>query len=187
MRLTTPDYGRNRLIDVTHTQGNVLDYITLAEAKLWLRVDGDEEDDQITELLDEAVQQAEQVTGRSLTEKTYTATYATFSAEVPVPFAPIDEIISVHRLNQGEEVEITGYYVIADRLRFETVYGDSHPYYQQGLKIVYTAKVDSVPVKTAIKQMLLTNYEDRQDNADSIMQVPSNSRKKLMKFKRYVN
>lgn len=185
MSLTTPDYGRNRLVDVTHTQGDALDYITLAEAKLWLRVDGDDEDDLIEEALDDVIGQAETMMARSLIEKTYTATYATFSAEVPVPFAPIDEIISVHRINQGEEVEITGYYVIADRLRFETVYGDSHPYYQQGLKIIYTAKADSVPVKTAIKQMLLTNYEDRQDNADSIMEVPSNSRKKLMRFRRY--
>jgi len=186
MRLTTPDYGRNRLIEVVSSDPKG-EYISLSNAKLWLRKDGDDEDDLITEALDDVIGQAETMMGRSLIEKTYTATYATFSAEVPVPFAPIDEIISVHRLNQGEETAITGYYVIADRLRFETVYGDSHPYYQQGLKIVYTAKADSVPVKTAIKQMLLTNYEDRQDNADSIMQVPSNSRKKLLKFKRYVN
>jgi len=185
MRLTTPNYGYNRLISVTHEDIAAGDYIALAEAKLWLRVDHDEEDSLIQELLGDAIAQAETIMGRSLIEKTYTAIWASFSAEVPVPFAPIDEIISVHRINQGEEVEITGYYVIADRLRFETVYGDSHPYYQQGLKVVYTAKADSVPVKTAIKQMLLTNYEDRQDNADSIMEVPSNSRKKLMRFRRY--
>lgn len=186
MSLITPDYGRNRLIEVVPSDPEG-EYISLSDAKLWLRKDGDDEDDLIEEALDDVIGQAETMMGRSLIEKTYTATYATFSAEVPVPFAPIDEIISVHRINQGEEVEITGYYVIADRLRFETVYGDSHPYYQQGLKIVYAAKADNVPVKTAIKQMLLTNYEDRQDNADSIMQVPSNSRKKLLKFKRYVN
>lgn len=186
MRLTTPDYGVNRLLDVTSSDSEG-DFVSLEQAKLWLRKDGDDEDALIEDLVNESVSHSENVLNRSLIAKTYTATWSSFSAEVPVPFSPIDEIISIHRIDKGEEVEITDYYVIADRIRFDKTYGVTNPYYQQGLKVVYKAKADDVPVKSAIKQMILTNYEDRQDNADQIMEVPSNSRKKLMRYKRYVN
>src|SRR5690554_5454476 len=112
MRLTTPDYGHNRLIEVVSSDPEG-EYISLSDAKLWLRKDGDDEDDLVSEALEDVIGQAETMMGRSLIEKTYTATYATFSAEVPVPFAPIDEIVSVHKIDKGEEIEITDYYVIA--------------------------------------------------------------------------
>lgn len=186
MRLTTPDYGVNRLRSVESSDSSGA-YITLPDAKLWLRKDGNDEDTLIKDLINAAVAEAESILGRSLVEKRYTAIWTTFSAEVVLPFTPVSEIISVERIDRGELKEITGYYRIADSLRFEKVYGVSSPYYQQGLKVVYDAGVSDVGVKSAIKQMILTNYEDRQDNADQIMEVPSNSRKKLLRFKRYVN
>lgn len=186
MRLTTLDFGVNRLRSV-ESENATGEYVTLAEAKLWLRVDGDDEDSLIQGLIDDAVAEAERILNRSLIEKRYTAIWATFSAEVPLPFTPVSEIISVERINKGELEEITDFYSIADALRFEKTYGYESPYYQQGLKVVYDAGVSDVGVKSAVKQMILTNYEDRQDNADNIMEIPSNSRKKLLRFKRYVN
>lgn len=185
MKLITPDFGRNALNQVTQSNESG-DYVTLAQAKLWCKAN-DDEDALIQGLIDDAVRSAEQTMGRSLISKRYTAIWDSFSADVRVPFTPVSEIVSIHRLDRGEEIEVTAYYRIGDSLRFDKVYGYSHPYYQQGLKVVYDAGIDDVSVTGAIKQMILTNYEDRQDNADNIMEVPSSSRKKLIQYKRYVN
>lgn len=180
MRLTTPDYGKNRLVKVD--SADVSDeYITLTQAKLWLRKDGTDEDTLIQEALNEAIETAETMLGRSLREKRYTAIWSEFKIEVPLPYVPVSEIVSVQRIDGNGDFEtITDYYLLGDSIIFKKRYSG-------GLKVVYDTGVDSSPVKGAIKQMLLTNYEDRQDNAEMIMEIPSNSRKKLMRYKRYVN
>ena len=180
MRLTTPDYGKNRLQSVESSDDSGV-YISLDQAKLWLRKDGTDEDALIQEALDEAIETAESILWRSLKAKTYTAIWSEFTLEVPLPFVPVSEITSVQRIDSdGELKNITDYHVLADSIIFRKRYTG-------GLKVVYDSGVDNSPVKGAIKQMLLTNYEDRSDQADQIMEVPSNSRKKLMRFKRYVN
>ena len=71
--------------------------ISLARAKSWLRVDGTDEDDSITELIAEAYSEAERRTGRLLREATAELTMDSLPRrrqELAVPFAPLRSVTS---------------------------------------------------------------------------------------------
>lgn len=69
--------------------------ITLAEAKLHLRVDHDEEDAYITALITAATEQAEQRTGRALMPQAWLLTLDYFPAEIELTRLPVQTIVSV--------------------------------------------------------------------------------------------
>ena len=79
MRLTTPDYGVNRFLDVTSSDSEG-DFVSFEEAKLWLRKDGDDENALIEDLVNESVSHSENVLNRSLIAKTYTATWSSLAS-----------------------------------------------------------------------------------------------------------
>lgn len=69
--------------------------ITLAEAKLHLRVDGTAEDDLIGGLITAARQHVEQQTGLLLMPQTIEVTLECWSREILLPRAPIDAVESI--------------------------------------------------------------------------------------------
>lgn len=81
--------------------------ITLAEAKLHLRVDHSTDDDLITELIQTAREEAEKVLGRSLITQTWERRLDAFPAsEIQLGWPPVQSITSVIYVD-GDGTEIT--------------------------------------------------------------------------------
>lgn len=82
--------------------------LTLVEAKAFLRVDHDEEDDLITLLLKAATQNAEQFLGRGLIDQTWDFYLDEFpDDEIEIPLPPLIEVIGVfYRDADGVEQEL---------------------------------------------------------------------------------
>ena len=76
--------------------------ITLDRAKGWLRIDGDDENDTITELIAEAYSELERRTGRLLREATADLTMDSLPhrrQELALPFAPLRSVVSLDYLD----------------------------------------------------------------------------------------
>lgn len=74
--------------------------ITLAEAKLHLRVDGTDEDALITALIVAARQSAEHITGRSLMPQTWELALDEFDSAIYLPKPPLVSVTSVKYLDE---------------------------------------------------------------------------------------
>jgi uncharacterized phiE125 gp8 family phage protein len=69
--------------------------VTLAEAKLHLRVDSTDEDTLITALITAATEMCEQATGRALMTQTWLLTLDEFPAEIELTRVPVQSVTSV--------------------------------------------------------------------------------------------
>lgn len=69
--------------------------LTLAEAKLHLRVDGTDEDAMIIALIGAAVDMCQQITGRSLMTQAWKLTIGDFADEIKLPWPRVQEVQSV--------------------------------------------------------------------------------------------
>lgn len=81
--------------------------VSLEEAKLHLRVDGNDEDALISGLLGAAVSHLDGWTGslgRALAEQTWRADYDAFCRDMQIPLMPVTEIVSVTWRNQGGQI-----------------------------------------------------------------------------------
>ena len=192
MSLTTPDYGKAVLVrrefEALEQYDNAI--ITLTQAKLWAGVDGDELDGIIDDNIQEAMDLVQEELNLSLNIRKVTATFESFAAETRLPNGPVVDVLSVKRLDKGEVHDIEGWYRRGDSIYFETVYGYEHPYYRQGLEVEYLAGFWEVPagLRAGIRQMMLTILNDREDvimGGVGMSEIPSNSRRKLMKYRRY--
>lgn len=85
--------------------------VTLAEAKTHLRVDYSTEDAYITALIVAAREYCEQITGRCLAQRTFTATldeFPAYGADIVVPRAPLVSVQSLsYRDGNGVAVTMT--------------------------------------------------------------------------------
>ena len=190
MRLTTPDYGRAILVrrEFESLEQYDNDIITLPEAKIWAAVDGDDIDFIIDSNIREAIDLVQEELNLSLNIRKVTATYESFAAETKLPNGPVVDVLSVTRLDKDQAHDVTGWYRRGDSIYFERVYGYEHPYYRQGLEVEYLAGYLQIPVglKAGIRQMMLTILNDREDTVlGGVTEIPSNSRRKLMKYRRY--
>ena len=190
MSLTTPNYGRAVLVkrefEPLEQYDNTI--IGLTEAKLWAGVDGNELDGIIDSNIAEAIDLVQEELNLSLNIRKVTATFESFAAETKLPNGPVVDVLSVKRLDKAESDDVDGWYRRGDSLYFETVYGYEHPYYRQGLEVEYLAGFLEIPkgLKAGIRQMMLTILNDREDTVmGGVTEIPSNSRKKLMKYRRY--
>lgn len=136
--------------------------VTLEEAKLHLRVDGDDDDTLIEALIAASRDYCERFTGLALSEQTLEFTVDA-SDEVFLPLAPVTSITSVTSLVDNVEtvlVDATDYWANIDCLPAQIKLFDA---YVGVLKIVYTSAPDSVPplVKSALLLKLGMLYSDR--------------------------
>lgn len=81
------------------TTAPTIEPVSLAEAKLWLKVDGDDDDDLIGSLITAATDYCQQYEGRAYIEQTITAFINTFAKVVNLPMSPVLSITSVHYLD----------------------------------------------------------------------------------------
>jgi len=190
MSLTTPDYGKAVLVRREFEALEQYDdaIITLTQAKLWAGVDGDELDGIIYDNIQEAIDLVQEELNLSLNIRKVTATFESFAAETRLPNGPVVDVLSVTKLDGDDTETITGYYTRGDSIYFDTVYGYEHPYYRQGLEVEYLAGFWTIPagLRAGIRQMMLTILNDREDTVlGGVTEIPSNSRRKLMKYRRY--
>lgn len=183
MRLKTTSQGTNELDKVTFSSQGAMP-VSVADAKLWMRREGvTAEDNLITDLIEDVVDEFMKLTNSSLISQTITAVYSAYGREINLPYAPIATITSVKTLDEGTETTLTvtdDYYLQGDTLFMKNLQ-------DTGLEVVYTSNGDFPNgLRNAVFQALLTNYNDREDNVlGGVTKIPNNSRKKALRYKRY--
>lgn len=189
MRLSTTTYGKTTLEDVSFSDASDSGF-NMSIVKNWLKVTTSADDTLIANLIDETISQFQEMLNCSIVSQTVTAEYSEYGREVKLPYGPVTELTTVKKRDKGnlETIESDDYYLIGDRLVFNTVETSEDPFYKMGLQVVYSAGYSTIPagLQQAILQAITTNYVDREDNAmDRITKIPSNSRKKAMKWRRF--
>jgi uncharacterized phiE125 gp8 family phage protein len=129
---------------LARTSEPAIEPVSLAEAKLYLRIDSSDEDTLIEGLIAAARLMAEEMTGRSLVTQGWGATYGEeVPAYVPLPFGPVQSITAVALIDEaGDEtlMDASGYSLNAactalcfewlpdafrTEIRYVTGYGDA--------------------------------------------------------------
>jgi uncharacterized phiE125 gp8 family phage protein len=96
--------------------------VTLAEAKLHLRVDSTDEDTLITALITAATEMCEQATGRALMTQTWELTQDAFDDQMILTRVPVQSITSVSYLNES------GNLIVLDPLAYDLYNADDYGY-----------------------------------------------------------
>lgn len=165
--------------------------ITVSEAKAWLRVDHDDEDDLISGLITAARMQIEEWTSRALLTQTivWTMSEATMGTPSPaidwpvyraldMPRSPVQAIVSVKQTggSDGTVTTLTTNDYVADlardpaALRFNTQPASWLGNVQIEYRAGYGTSGASVPapLKVALKMLMAHLYEHRGDTPDDI-------------------
>lgn len=150
--------------------------VTLQEAKDYMRISSNAEDDLIEELITSARERIEKFTGLSLGEKTLKAYWFYFHIPAEIPYGPITAINSVVDDNDVE-LEYT-----ARGLQYKTL----EAYSTQGLTIEYEAGFTVAPkgLKLAILKQVSTDYENRENYSiyDQAYELSSDARRQAQPY-----
>jgi hypothetical protein len=153
--------------------------VSLSDAKLYARIDGNVEDIIIDDIIRSAMADFETFTGKLFFERTVTCTFESEGyALLILPYKPVVSITSVQK--DGEDVE---YEQKGDRLEVDSD-GEIEVVYECGL----FEDQDSVDggARLGIYKYVTSNYEDRQDVAAmGISEMPNSSRKHWMRYKNF--
>lgn len=161
------------------TQTKPDDYpTTYAEAKAHLRLDDDSEQDYVTDLIAAATAYAENIMGRSLMQRTITATYFAYATPLDLTYLPRGPVISITSVTDanGRDIENSVLEAAGNYSRLRVNNGYSFPV---NLTVVYEAGYDSaddIPddIKHAIKMHVNHLYLYREPvTAGRIEKVPS--------------
>jgi uncharacterized phiE125 gp8 family phage protein len=186
--LYTPSNGSFTGYSVQLATGAVTEPITLQEAKDYARIDGFSEDALITSLITMARTHCESYTGKCIVPKTVTITSFTYPYMFQMPYGPLTNELNITKcvtLDQnGVETPLT-YQVNAGLFPKIAILGGPQSY---KFKLVYTAGFGVVPedIKLAIKMMVNTLYERREDFSDlQAIESPLGVKALLMPYKTY--
>jgi uncharacterized phiE125 gp8 family phage protein len=150
--------------------------VTLQEAKDYMRISSDSENDLIEELITSARERIEKYTGLSLGLKTLKAYWFYFHVPAEIPYGPVTAINSVVDDNDVE-LEYT-----ARGLQYKTL----EAYSTQGLAIEYEAGFAVCPkgLKLAILKQVSTDYENRENYSiyDQAYELSSDARRQAMPY-----
>lgn len=179
--LKTYHFGNTILDKVEFSSKDDVD-LSFLDVKDWAKsVDAD--DSVLTDVMYGVVDEYSQMLNASLVDQTVTATFQSYGKEVKLPYSPVISVTTVKSLDEGvkTDIETDNYYLQGDSLFFEVLENT-------GLEVVYEAGYGTLPsgLKQALKQAILTAYNDREDNAlGGVSNIPSNSRKRALRYKRY--
>lgn len=95
----------NLVLDIQFSAESATEPVSLQQAKNWLKVDIDDDDALITELITSARQDCENYLCMSLIARTVTACLNIGLGEIPLPYGPINDVISVKNIATGEMIE----------------------------------------------------------------------------------
>lgn len=144
--------------------------ITLAEAKLFMRILEDDDDALITSMIVGAREYAENYTNRQLMPATFELTLNSFAQDLQIPKAPLNSITKI------EYMDVDGMYQTLDTSLYYS-YGEngtSKLHFESGLptfkddkravKITFTSGYTTVPssIVSFIKVLVSTMYENRE-------------------------
>ena len=141
--------------------------VTLAEMKNVLRVNHDNDDNYIVSLLRGVEEEITGVINRSITERSWQASYSSAPQAVKLPFGPVSAITLVERITTDgtrETIPSTDYYLEVDAFPDTLTFRS----WELGRIIVtYTAgyEANEVParIRPAIFQEVALQYKNRQD------------------------
>ena len=161
--------------------------VSLAEAKLHLRVDGTDEDTLITSMITAATETAEQITGRAIMPQTWLLTLDAFEDELVLTRVPVASIVSVTYTDpDGVELALStgSNWRLLDLddyapARIVPVYGYSWPATRAQAEVVgveYVAGYANAaavpePIKAWIKLTVSAMYENREAESYSTRAV----------------
>ena len=166
----------------------IVEPVTLAEAKEYARIDGSSEDTLITSLIKAARLHCESFTGKSLIPKTVTVTSFTYPYQFQMPYGPLlseNNVTKCVTLDQNAVETTLNYQVNAGLYPKLFILGGAQSY---KFKLIYTAGFTTVPedIKLAIKMMVNTLYERREDFSDlQAIESPLGVKALLMPYKTY--
>ena len=152
--------------------------VTVAEAKLWCKVTGTEEDSIFTIMVKSAREALEKYTGCSFGAKGIHSTWLEMpdDNEIELPYGPIISIDAVYKIDEeGTEEALTlntDYWVFGDQdavIKFNTFWS-SGVKTQRTVRVEYTAgygnsATEELPaaLKLAVLKQIATDYEFRED------------------------
>lgn len=169
---------------LTRVTAPTLEPITLAEAKLFLRVDGDVEDSLISALMATAREAAEQFTGKSFITQTWRVGFAGEAPEtINLPMSPVQAVVSVETVDAfGLHTTIANnlYHLHTDAAKLEC---DATLTGSQVLITYRTGYGDSSthvphPIRHALLVHVAALYDDRDAQA-----IPANVRTLLAPYR----
>lgn len=151
--------------------------VTSSDVNAWAKTSGVDYADLIAECID----LAEREHNFSIIAKTCVATYHGDGGNVArLPFGPVIAVSSITA--DGVVVDSDNYELIGNEVIFE--FGQ-----YETVVVNYTTGFGTVPVgiELGLKKMILSNYEDRQDNVigTGVAKFPNHSRKLFMPYRNY--
>jgi len=150
--------------------------VTLQEAKDYMRISSNAEDDLIEELITSARERIEKFTGLSLGEKTLKAYWFYYHIPSEIPYGPVTLINSVVDDNDVD-VEYT-----ARGLQYKVL----EAYSTVGLTIEYEAGFAVAPkgLKLAILKQVSTDYENRENYSiyDQAYELSSDAKRQAQPY-----
>lgn len=153
----------NFIIDSSLTDtGTVVEPVTLAEAKLYIRVTNSVDDNQISLMIKQAREAVEVGTGLSLIAKTAVVWFTNFDGNFNLPYGPVNSFTSLYDQNNNA-------IIAADY----TLVGGKFPQLQRplfrNLKATYTVGYTTIPndLKIAILDQVSYDYENRGLDSDT--------------------
>lgn len=141
--------------------------VTVAEFKLWAKLDtGSLDDDIITDLIATARQQCEDYTGMSIVARTVTAQLNNSCGGIFLPYCPFISLVSIKDY-AGNVIDTTGY-ELSNKYTPSLLFPQLLTPWSDNVTLVYTAGYGLPPAKiiTAIKQQTFFLYENRGENPE---------------------
>jgi hypothetical protein len=159
--------------DITNLSDPTGQVITLTEAKNYLKVDYNEDDDLINSLILSAQKRLEQYAGIAFNERTL-QTIAYVDNFIELPYAPISTILSVEVFIANEWVMLTqgsDYYVVGST--YTKIYFIS--YFSSEFRFTYMCGFECLPdnIKIANLKMISDLYEYRESSVESTKPSPN--------------
>ena len=183
-----------------HTAPSV-EPVTLTEAKNYMKVDYTNDATLIEDvLIPSARQMVEKMINKALITQTLKAYYTSFGEVVDLPYAPVQSVSSVKRIQQNTTTTLTAdsdYYVqgLDEKFLLITSPYNSPPGYSpsdtlKGAELLveyvagYGAAASDVPasIKEAIRKIVAFNYENRNED-EAGLEIPSSAKNLLNKYR----
>lgn len=165
--------------------------ITLTEAKDFLRVEHDLDDDLITQIVKSSTLLAQNIVGQQLTTATYIQGEAKFAYEIDL-FSPVQSVTSVKYYDENntlQTISTLSYQVLDFGLPHKLVFNPDYSFpaiynRKDALQITYTCGMTTIPedIQTFIKIKCGTAYELREEYQIGFNQMSKLEDKYLLQF-----
>ncbi len=154
--------------------------VSLAEAKLHLRVDHSDDDTLISALIEAACRQVGDMVGRSMVAETWSVSVAPFSGDLVLPLNPVTGVTDMSYFDAAgvsQSLTITDFWLFADQFRaaLRPKTGVSWPTLQDrddALTVEFTVGSAINPaLRAAILLFLTALYETRDATPSAVMEL----------------